>query len=95
MSITNQTIDLILEKSEKNSTENALKEVALLIALSKRDKYKMECGKFEKKYKMNFQKLEKLLHSQKGQEDYKKETDLDDWEFAISSLNWWQQRISK
>ncbi len=87
-----QAIDLILEKSGDVNKEELVKEISLLIALSKRDKYQLECKKFQQKYQMSFENFEKLLHSQKNQENYGKENDLDDWEFAISSRKWWKKR---
>ena len=90
-----QTIDLILEKSGEVNKEELLKDISLLIALSKRDKYQLECKKFEQKYQTSFENLEKHLHSTKNQEDYGKESDLDDWEFAISSQKWWEKRIEE
>jgi len=95
MKTVNQAIDSILEKSGGMSKDDALKEISLLIALSKRDKYELECHQFEQKHKMNFHNFEKLLHAQKNQEDYEKESDLDDWEFAISSREWWQKQIEE
>lgn len=82
MSEVNETIKTIFEQSDGMNSEEALKEVSLLIALSKRDKYQMECQHFEKH-----------LHTISNAEDYDKENDLDDCEFAVSSLNWWQKRI--
>lgn len=90
-----KTIDLILEKSGNGNKEELVKEISLLIALSKRDKYQLECQKFEQKYHTNFSNFEKRLHSSKNQEDYAKESDLDDWEFAIASRNWWEKRIEE
>lgn len=90
-----QAIDLILEKSGEMNKDDLVKEISLLIALSKRDKYRLECNKFQQKYQMSFENFERLLHSQKNQEDYDKESDLDDWEFAISSQRWWEKRIEE
>lgn len=90
------TIDLILEKSGDVENKAAfVKEISLLIALSKRDKYQLECKKFEQKYQTNFDAFEQGLHSQKNQEDYAKESDLDDWEFALASRKWWDKRIEE
>ncbi len=91
-----QTIDLILEKSgDTGNKEELVKEIALLIAVSKRDKYQLECAKFQQKYQSSFADFEKQLHSQPNKEDYAKESDLDDWEFAIASQNWWEKRIEE
>jgi hypothetical protein len=93
MNTTNQTIDSILKQSIGIDREEALKDISLLIAIAKRDRYAMECQRFEKKYNMKFKVFEKSLRKVTGEEDYQKENDLDDWEFAISSQNWWQQKI--
>ena len=55
MSTINQTIDSILEKSNEISKEEAIKEVTLLIALSKRDKYEIITRKeyFDRFYDTN------------------------------------------
>jgi hypothetical protein len=95
MSNLNQVIDSVLQESGEISKEAALQEMSLLIALSKRDKYQIECQNFEQKYGMNFSFFENDLHRQKNTEDYEKESDLDDWEFAISSLKWWQMQIEE
>jgi len=92
-STTDQTIDSILNIMNGISKNDALKEFSLLMALSKRDKYKLECRKFQKKYQSEFKKFEEHLHSQKNHEDYEKENDSDDWEFALSSLHWWEEKI--
>jgi len=93
MSTTDQAIDSILNKLNGISKKDALKEYSLLMALSKRDKYKVECQKYQKKYQSEFLEFEKYLHSQKNYEDYEKENDLDDWEFALASLKWWEEKI--
>ena len=69
--------------------------MSLLIAISKRDKYRMECQQYEKKYQMEVSEFEKRLHSNVNQEDYKGESDLDNWESALSSLNWWEKQIKE
>lgn len=91
-----KTIDLIIEKSgDAENKEELVKEISLLIALSKRDRYKLENDKFEQKYQMSIDNFEKMLHSQKNHEEYDKENDLDDWEFAIASQNWWEKGIEE
>ncbi len=44
---------------------------------------------------MKFKIFEHSLGKAKNEEDYQKENDLDNWEFALSSLNWWQQKIEE
>lgn len=95
MDTTNQAIDSILSQSIGINREEALKDMSLLIAISKRDRYAMECHRFEQKYKMKFKVFEESLRKATNEEDYQKENDLDDWEFALSSQNWWQQKIEE
>ena len=95
MSAIEQSVDLILEKSGEMNKEELTKEISLLIALSKRDKYQLECKKFEQKYQTDLNNFDRMLHSQQNKEDYTKESDLDDWEFAMSSKIWWENRIEE
>jgi len=95
MSAIAQTIDLILNRSGDVNREEMLKEISLLIVLSKRDKYQIESRKFEQKYGVDFLAFERILHSRKNHEDYQKESDLDDWEFALSSIKWWEKKIEE
>lgn len=44
---------------------------------------------------MKFKVFEKSLRKATNKEDYQKENDHDDWEFALSSMNWWQQKIEE
>ena len=46
-------------------------------------------GLFDNKYKQDFYEFEKVTHSIKGKEDFRSEEDLEDWEFAIKSLEYW------
>jgi len=32
------------------------------------------------------------LRAKKGSEDFEKEEDLDDWEFAEAALRWWSEK---
>ncbi len=77
------------------SPENMLKEVYLLNTLSKKEQYNAEIEFFEKKYNMKFYEFEKQIHSKKGKENFRKEEDLEDWEFAISALKWWTEKAKE
>jgi hypothetical protein len=43
MKVDNNIVDEILEKSGASNRDEAIKDFSLLIALSKRDHYKLEC----------------------------------------------------
>ena len=71
------------------------KDAALLFILAKVDQYKGETESFENKYKRSFLALEQETHSVKGQEDFQVEEDLEDWEFAVKSLEYWENQYHK
>ncbi|CEP68482.1 Uncharacterized [Moorella glycerini] len=63
----------------------ALKEQALLLILSKINRYRAECSYYEKKYGMTFEKFAAMVHENSG-EDFEHEDDLLDWRFAKETL---------
>lgn len=65
------------------------RDAVLLFILSKVDQYSGEKGFFENKYRREFHEVEQEAHSVRGREDFKVEEDLEDWEFAIKSLEYW------
>ena len=71
------------------------KDAVLLFVLSKIDQYKGEKEFFKNKYKKDFNVVEQEAHSIKGREDFKLEEDLEDWEFAIESLDYWEKEYQK
>jgi hypothetical protein len=75
----------------RNGVLNFSKDAVLLFVLSKIDQYKGEKDFFENKYKKDFNEVEQEVHSIKGKEDFKLEEDLEDWEFAIKSLQYWEK----
>ncbi|CAN2041828.1 conserved hypothetical protein [Candidatus Magnetomoraceae bacterium gMMP-15] len=82
----------IIFKDGYAAYEILIRDWALLTALSKIEKYKAECDFFEHKYKMKIENFEKILHIKKGSENFEKEEDLEDWEFALSALEWWEKK---
>ncbi len=77
------------------SPEKMLKDVYFLNTISKTEKYKAEIEFFENKYNMRFGEFEKQIHDIRGKENFKKEEDLEDWEFAISALDWWTKKAEE
>jgi len=63
-----------------------------MTALSKRDKFQAECDFFKNKYNMSFEDFDNDLHKTKGKEDFRKEEDIEDWEFALNALKWWSSK---
>jgi len=79
----------------RNGVLDFSKDAVLLFVLSKIDQYKGEKDFFENKYKKDFNEVEQEVHSIKGKEDFKLEEDLEDWEFAIKSLQYWEKEYHK
>lgn len=74
---------------------NFSQDAAFLFILSKIDQYQGEKEYFENKYKGDFLEIEQKAHSVKGREDFNLEEDLDDWEFAVKSLEYWEKEYHK
>ena len=79
----------------RSETRDFSKDAALLFILAKIDQYKGEKEFFENKYKQDFYKTEQETHAIKGKEDFQLEEDLEDWEFAIESLEYWLKEYRK
>lgn len=83
------------DKEIHNSQHVLDKEGALLVALSKVEQYRAECDFFQKKYGMTMEDFESHLHGERGSENFEKENDMDDWEFSLEALKWWEKRIKE
>ena len=90
-----KSIHSVFLESHETDEEGALVEVSLMIAISKRDKYLSECRRFEDKYKTTFESLVSKVRAEKGKEDFEVEDDLNDWEFAVTSLKWWDSKVAE
>jgi len=85
----------ILFREGYESFENFIQDSALLIALSKIDQYEAECEFYKEKYGSEIEDFEALLHKERGEEDFGKEEDLEDWEFAAHAVIWWKERADE
>ena len=90
-----KSIHSVFLESHETDEEGALVEVSLMIAISKRDKYLSECRRLENKYKTTFENLMSRVRAEKGKEDFEVEDDLNDWEFAVTSLKWWDSKVAE
>jgi len=90
-----RTAEEILSKEGYTSPNDFVRDSALLIALSKIDQYQAECDLLKEKYGMELEELEARLHKIKGTEDFEKEEDLEDWEFALSAVKWWREKADE
>ncbi len=41
------------------------------------------------------EELKAVLHKDKGSEDFEKEENLEDWEFAVQAVRWWQEKADE
>jgi hypothetical protein len=82
-------------RMNNQESSNFSRDADLLFVLSKIDQYKGEKEYFQNKYKKTFQEIEQEAHSVKGQENFQLEEDLEDWEFAIKSLEHWETEYRK
>ncbi|MBU0988895.1 MAG: hypothetical protein KJ823_01780 [Proteobacteria bacterium] len=79
--------------SERYDTPKAfIKDLALMLPLSRVEQYRAECEFFQKKYAMSMEEFESRLHEEKGYEDFEKEDDLADWQFSLETLRWWEEK---
>jgi len=85
-----ETVREVLAKEGYVSSDEFARDGVLVLALSRLEQYRAEVEFYEKKYGMALQEFEASLHGQKGREDFTKEADLEDWEFALEAQMWWQ-----
>jgi len=85
----------ILQKEGYNCPDELLRDWSLITGLSKIEQYKAECEFFKKKYGMNLEELETFLHKEKGKENFEKEEDIEDWEFSVNALRWWEKKVKE
>jgi hypothetical protein len=87
-----QLIKILLEDGYLSS-DDVLKDWSVMIVLSKVDQYRSEKESFGNKHKKSLDSYEKDLHATRGKEDFAKENDLEDWEFACKALIWWEDKL--
>lgn len=88
-----ETISDILSHEGYGSGNAFLKDATGFLALAKVEQYRAECEFFERKYGMRLEQLREALQNTKGEEEFDREEDLADWEFAEVALRWWEEKI--
>lgn len=88
------SITKILAEGGFESEAEAMKDLALTIALAKVSRYERECERFKRKYDLDFTDFLKRMEGKISQEDFVEEDDLKDWEFAWRALNLWRERVA-
>jgi len=83
----------VLRREGYNSADDLVRDWSLMVALTKVDQYQAECDFFQHKYQMVLEEFERQIHAEQGVEDFTQEEDLEDWEFAVQALKWWQAKV--
>jgi hypothetical protein len=87
-----KTIKEILRLEGYSSGEAFAKDATYFLALTRVEQYRAECEFFERKYGMKLEDFHRSLCSVKGEENFGREEDLEDWEFAEVALRWWEEK---
>lgn len=90
-----ETVKEVLSKEGYGSSDEFARDGVRVLALSRLEQYKSEMEYYEKKYEMAFKEFESSLHAHKEGEDFDKEADLEDWEFALNALKWWEGKLKE
>ena len=89
------SLNEVLLREGYGSPRALMKDWALIVALSKVEQYRAECDFFQKKYGMTMEDFESHLHGERGSENFEKEDDINDWEFSLEALKWWEKKIKE
>ncbi len=89
------TATQVLLEEGYRSTDELFWGWALMAAMSKLEQYQGECEFFRNKYRLSFEEFERTVHAGTGQENFAREQDLEDWEFAIHAREWWRSRVAE
>lgn len=85
----------ILTKEGYTSSEDLLRDISLLLGLSKVEQYRAECELFQKKYSTTLKEFEASVHKERNKEDFEQEAELEDWEFSWNALKWREQKVKE
>jgi hypothetical protein len=85
----------IMVREGYTSMDMLARDWAYMVALSNIEKFRAECEYFQNKYGMDFTAFDRHIHGQKGHEDFVKEEDFEDWEFAQNARRWWEEKLDE
>ncbi len=88
------TVAEILSKAGESESE-ALREHAIFLCMSKISRYEAESERFQKKYGESFDSFRKQIRSGDKKEDFIKEDDFLDWEYATTALSYWRDCLEE
>jgi hypothetical protein len=90
-----ETIKEVLSKEGYVSSDEFARDGVQVLALSRIEQYRAEAEYYQKKYGMTFAEYVSSLRTLKGEENFTREADLEDWEFALSALKWWEGKVKE
>lgn len=90
---TEKVIADILEREGYFSYEEFGRDMVLWLALARKEQYKAECQFLEQEYSMTTDEFEQLPYSKKVK--LLSEEHIKSWEFAASSLRWWEEKLGE
>ncbi len=82
-----ETSEAIVSQFGYEDLKSFVKKQALLIVLSKMEKYRTENKRFETKYAMDFESFREKIESLENEEVFSAADDYLDWRFAEEALN--------
>lgn len=83
----------VLSSFHYGSLEEAGREMIWMQAESKVNEYRSEVERFEAKYDVSFDEVQRKTDATKGEEDFEKEDDLMAWRFARENLRYWSEKV--
>jgi len=86
------SISDVLNKTGQTEA-SVLREHLLLTGMAKLSRYEAECSFLEKKYGESLDSFKKRIREKQEHEDFAKEDDLMDWEYADAALKWWLSQL--
>jgi hypothetical protein len=88
-----ETMTQVLSADGFTTPEAAVWEVSLTVALAKVSQYERECSRFQQRYGESLKSVKEQVETTTGTEDFAREDDLADWEFAEQALALWKGRV--
>jgi hypothetical protein len=76
-----------------DSEESGLGEITLLSAASHLAQYEEECARFQRRYGVSLEQLERGLRRQRSKESFQVEEDAMAWRFARDLVEYWRPRV--
>jgi hypothetical protein len=78
-----ENTEAIISQFGFKDLKSFIKNQALLMLMAKIDKYDAENKRYEAKYHTSFDVFKKKMETIPGEEDFEKEDDYLDWQFAV------------